>query len=160
MTETPERIGIVTGGGSGIGLAISERLAADGNAVAIFDRDGASAVAGADGINGSGTTAIAVAVDVTDRPSIDAGVAEVHERLGRPTIVVTGAGKNAVGRFLSITSEQWNDSGGQPQRHIRPLPGRRCRTCLKRAGAHSEHLVPRARIVASRPETPRTSRIW
>ena len=34
------RVAIVTGGASGIGLAISERLAADGMAVAVFDREG------------------------------------------------------------------------------------------------------------------------
>ncbi len=41
------RIAIVTGGGSGIGLAIGRRLAADGNPVALFDRDGDSAKAAA-----------------------------------------------------------------------------------------------------------------
>jgi 2-hydroxycyclohexanecarboxyl-CoA dehydrogenase len=35
-----QRVAIVTGGGSGIGLAISERLAVDGLRVAVFDRDG------------------------------------------------------------------------------------------------------------------------
>ena len=44
---TPARTAIVTGGGSGIGLAIGERLAADGNAVACLDRDGAAAEAAA-----------------------------------------------------------------------------------------------------------------
>ena len=38
-----ERTAIVTGGGSGIGLAISERLAADGLAVAVLDRNGDAA---------------------------------------------------------------------------------------------------------------------
>ncbi len=54
------RVAIVTGGASGIGLAIAERLAADGNKVAIFDRDG---------------DALGFKVDVTDREQIEAGVA-------------------------------------------------------------------------------------
>src|SRR5437588_819472 len=58
-----ERTAIVTGGASGIGLAISERLAVDGAAVAVFDRDGASAEAAAAKIAASGGTAIAVTVD-------------------------------------------------------------------------------------------------
>ena len=37
------RVAIVTGGASGIGLAVSERLAADGMAVAVFDREGEAA---------------------------------------------------------------------------------------------------------------------
>ena len=53
------RTAIVTGGGSGIGLAISQRLAADGLAVAVFDRNGESAEAAAAKIvAGGGGTAI------------------------------------------------------------------------------------------------------
>lgn len=54
MTPVPPwsepRTAIVTGGASGIGLAISQRLATDGAAVAIFDRDGDAAAAAAAGI--------------------------------------------------------------------------------------------------------------
>ncbi len=106
MTST--RVAIVTGGGSGIGLAISERLAADGNAVAIFDRDGASAEAAADKIVGSGGRAVGSMVDVTDRAQIDRGVGEVRRLLGRPTILVNSAGLDGFDPFLSITAEKWS----------------------------------------------------
>jgi NAD(P)-dependent dehydrogenase (short-subunit alcohol dehydrogenase family) len=102
------RTAIVTGGGSGIGRAISERLAADGNAVAVFDRDGDSAESTAAAIEGSGGTAIGITVDVTDRAQIDRGVAETRERLGRPTILVNSAGLDGFDPFLKITAEKWN----------------------------------------------------
>jgi 2-hydroxycyclohexanecarboxyl-CoA dehydrogenase len=102
------RTAIVTGGGSGIGQAISERLAADGNAVAVFDRDGQSAEATAAAIEAAGGTAVGVVVDVTDRAQIDRGVAAVRERLGRPTILVNSAGLDGFDPFLKITAEKWN----------------------------------------------------
>jgi NAD(P)-dependent dehydrogenase (short-subunit alcohol dehydrogenase family) len=98
------RVAIVTGGGSGIGLAISRRLAADGAAVAVFDRDADAARAAA----ASMEHAIAVPVDVTDRAQIDAGVAEVVERLGRPTILVNNAGLQGFGSFLKIDRATWD----------------------------------------------------
>lgn len=102
------RVAIITGGASGIGLAITERLAADGNAVAIFDRDGAAAEAAASKIAATGSRAIGVTVDVTDRAQIDTGVEEVCSSLGRPTILVNSAGLDGFDRFLSITAETWN----------------------------------------------------
>ena len=55
-----ERTAIVTGGGSGIGLAISERLAADGIAVAVLDLDGGAADRTAKAITEGGGTAVEV----------------------------------------------------------------------------------------------------
>lgn len=106
----PERVAIVTGGGSGIGLAIGERLARDGAAVAIFDRDGASAEEAAAKITASGGTAISVTVDVTDRAAVDAGVAAVTEQLGAPTILVNNAGIQGFKRFLNIKPEVWDQT--------------------------------------------------
>ena len=102
------RVAIVTGGASGIGLAITERLAADGNAVAVFDRDGTAAEAAAEKIEAGGGTAIGVTVDVTDRAQIDAGVEETKRRLGPPTILVNCAGLDGFDPFLSIKAETWN----------------------------------------------------
>ena len=69
---SPERSAIVTGGGSGIGLAISERLAADGIAVGVLDRNGDAAEEAAAKIRAAGGVAMGVTADVTDRSSIDA----------------------------------------------------------------------------------------
>ena len=98
---------IVTGGGSGIGLAVSERLAADGLMVAVFDRDGDSAEAAAGKITADGGRALGAAVDVTQRDQIEGGVTRVREQLGRPTVLVNNAGTHAMDPFLSITPEKW-----------------------------------------------------
>lgn len=106
--EPPARVAIVTGGGSGIGLAIAERLAADGLSVAVFDRDGAAAETAAAKIAEVGGTSLGVAVDVTDRDQIEAGVIQTRERLGPPTVLVNSAGRDGFDPFLSITPEKWH----------------------------------------------------
>jgi 2-hydroxycyclohexanecarboxyl-CoA dehydrogenase len=107
VTQVAAKVAVVTGGGSGIGLAISGRLAADGIAVAVLDLDGGAADRAAKTITDGGGTAIGLAVDVTDRPGVEAAVADVVERLGPPTILVNNAGLQGFERFLKITPEQW-----------------------------------------------------
>ena len=100
-TSTP-RVAIVTGGASGIGFAIAERLAADGHTVAIFDRDAAAAEAAANKLGGGG-----YAVDVTDRAAIDGAVATVVAQHGAPTILVNNAGLQQFGAFLTLSLDEW-----------------------------------------------------
>jgi len=105
---TGDRTAIVTGGGSGIGLAIAERLAADGLAVAVLDRDAGAARDAASKIAAAGGTAVGAEADVTDRPAVDAAVDEVRARLGAPTVLVNNAGIDGFDPFLEITAETWN----------------------------------------------------
>ena len=101
------RVAIVTGGGSGIGLAISERLAADGLAVAVLDLDGDSATAAAEKIVAAGGDALGVQADVSDRAGIEAAVGEVVAALGPPTVLVNNAGLQGFKSFLKIDVETW-----------------------------------------------------
>jgi 2-hydroxycyclohexanecarboxyl-CoA dehydrogenase len=96
---------IVTGGGSGIGLAVAQRLSTEGAAVAVFDID--AAVAAAEKIGADGGRATGCLVDVTDRAQIDAAVSKVCETLGPPTILVNSAGLDGFERFLDISAESW-----------------------------------------------------
>ena len=109
MTPTPPwsgpRTAIVTGGASGIGLAISQRLASDGASVAIFDRDGDAATAAAAGIEEDGGRAVGLTVDVSERAQIDEGVAAVREQLGAATVLVNNAGIAPFEKFLEIERE-------------------------------------------------------
>ncbi len=93
------RKALVTGGASGIGAAIAERLAAEGAEVWVGDIDvpGAERVAGE--INGH-----AVELDVTKLDSARAAVAAIGDDLA---ILVNNAGTDEFGFFPLTTPEQW-----------------------------------------------------
>jgi NAD(P)-dependent dehydrogenase (short-subunit alcohol dehydrogenase family) len=103
-----QRIAIVTGGASGIGLAISRRLATDGHAVAVLDLNGESAASTAGSIEAEGGRAVGIAVDVGDRGQVFDAVGRVREQFGRVGVLVNNAGMGAVAnRFLKVTPEEW-----------------------------------------------------
>jgi len=102
------RTAVVTGGASGIGLAISQRLARDGASVAVFDVDYAGAQRLAQQLRTDGSAALAVEVDVSDRGQVDRAVREVREKLGPIQVLVNCAGIEAFEPFESITESSWD----------------------------------------------------
>lgn len=108
MSGSAARAAIVTGGASGIGRAISLRLAADGFAVAILDLDGEAAetVAAEARASGHGATAFG-SVDVSARAQIVDAVGRVTATLGAPLVVVNNAGVSAFGPFLKVDDDEW-----------------------------------------------------
>jgi 2-hydroxycyclohexanecarboxyl-CoA dehydrogenase len=108
MTDrVTDRVAVVTGAASGIGLAIAQRLAEDGLRVAIFDLDLAAAEEAATRIGATGGTALAVEVDVAEPDQVTAGVTRVADELGGPTVLVNNAGIEGFAPFLDITLETW-----------------------------------------------------
>jgi 3-oxoacyl-[acyl-carrier protein] reductase len=85
------RVAVVTGAGQGIGRTYAEALASRGAAVVVADINEGAAKEAADAIAGSGGTADAVAVDVSDRTSTLALADDVLRRFGTCHIVVNNA---------------------------------------------------------------------
>ncbi|WP_194903763.1 SDR family NAD(P)-dependent oxidoreductase [Catenulispora rubra] len=85
---------VVTGGGSGIGRAIAERLTADGHQVATLDLKPAD-------------TPFSYAADVTDRSQVDAALTAVREQLGPISVLVNAAGMDGFKRFANLSFESW-----------------------------------------------------
>jgi 2-hydroxycyclohexanecarboxyl-CoA dehydrogenase len=103
-----ERVAVVTGAASGIGLGVANRLAADGIAVALLDRDGAGAATAAEELSSQGSKAISWEVDVADRAELERVFSEVRQQLGPVTILVTSAGIESFDAVADITPEKWD----------------------------------------------------
>jgi NAD(P)-dependent dehydrogenase (short-subunit alcohol dehydrogenase family) len=101
------RVAVVTGAASGMGLAISWRLAARGDAVALLDVSGEATDGAAAGLRNAGANAIGVAVDVSDRAAVDDALAKTRAELGAIEIMVTSAGIDRFESFTEITVESW-----------------------------------------------------
>lgn len=96
-------VAIVTGGGSGIGRALCDRLAAAGARVVVADIAGPSAEATAEALRSSGGQAEAATVDVRDAAAVEGlieRVAREHERLDW---MFNNAGISVAGDALDMT---------------------------------------------------------
>jgi len=92
MGRLEGRVAIVTGAGQGIGRGIARRLAAEGAAVVIAERDAASGRAAADEIGRDfGARAEFVATDVTDKAQVVAMVDAAVAACGRVDVLVNNA---------------------------------------------------------------------
>lgn len=88
-----DKVALVTGGGQGLGQAISWRLAQEGAHVVVADlnEEGARTTAAQISVN-TDRQALAVKVDVTDEAQVEALVKRAVETFGRLDVVVSNAG--------------------------------------------------------------------
>jgi rhamnulose-1-phosphate aldolase/alcohol dehydrogenase len=101
------RIALVTGGGSGIGRATAQRLAAEGACVVVADRDG-DAAAGVAAELGNADVAVPVTVDVTSADAVAAAVDAAALAFGGVDLVVNNAGLSISKPLLDTTEADWD----------------------------------------------------
>lgn len=102
------RNAVVTGGASGIGRAISLRLARDGANVAIFDLDRPGAEEVAEKITALGRKVVVYQVDVANRVQVEAAVQQVRRELGPVHILVNDAGIGEFVPLAQMSEAQWD----------------------------------------------------
>ncbi len=99
---------VITGGASGLGLALGTSCAALGMDVALLDLDGDRAVAEARVLaDAHGTTCVGEQTDVTDPSSVDAAAASVEARLGGADLVISNVGVQLFGAVEAFTDDEW-----------------------------------------------------
>jgi 2-hydroxycyclohexanecarboxyl-CoA dehydrogenase len=104
MRRLEDRVALVTGGGSGIGRAICERLASEGARVAIADLNRGAAH---ETLAALATPGLAVEMDVADFDRVRAAVAEARSGLGPIDVLVNNAGWDRMEPFLENTPDFW-----------------------------------------------------
>ena len=103
-----DKIAVVTGAGSGIGRATAQALAREGATIIVADIDPRSGEATASVLRGDGWQAFFIAVDLTERASVQAFAHTVLTRHGPVDILVNGAGWGKTQPFCDGTPELWD----------------------------------------------------
>lgn len=99
MSAFKHRTVLVTGGASGIGAATSAAFLDAGATVFVGDLDGQ--------LEAADPRATALALDVTDRASVDRFVAEAQRRSGRLDVLVNCAGIREITPMLELDPAEW-----------------------------------------------------
>ena len=106
MDDLAGRTAVVTGAASGIGLALSERFAAEGMRVVMADVDEARVEEAASRV-GNGTEVLAARVDVASYDEVERLAARTAERFGGVHLLCNNAGVQMLGPAWELDLEEW-----------------------------------------------------
>lgn len=107
MFKLNKKVAVVTGGGSGIGKAISTLFAKQGAHVVIFDVDEKGANQVVQEITNNGGEALAIAVNISDQQAVKQAVQKLVDTKGRIDILVNNAGVAHVGTADTTNEEDF-----------------------------------------------------
>ncbi len=107
MDAFRDRIAVITGGASGIGLAMAEAFASRGARLVLADIDEASLSLAEKELASRGASVLGVPTDVTRRESLTQLADRTWEHFGGAHIVCNNAGIAQTGELASVTPEEW-----------------------------------------------------
>ncbi len=109
MQEFRDRVAVITGGASGIGLATAERLAREGMKLVLADVEEPALRKAADGFTARGARVLPVVTDVAQPDQVDALARRAFEHFGAVHVVFNNAGVEVTGAIFenSVADLQW-----------------------------------------------------
>ncbi|KAA0597857.1 3-hydroxybutyrate dehydrogenase [Azospirillum lipoferum] len=102
-----DKVAVITGAASGIGLEIARTFAREGAKIVIADLNQAGADAAAASLDPTGERALGVAMNVTDEAQVEAGMARAVAAFGRIDILVSNAGIQTVAPVEQFEFAKW-----------------------------------------------------
>jgi NAD(P)-dependent dehydrogenase (short-subunit alcohol dehydrogenase family) len=149
-----ERAALVTGGSSGIGLAIARALGEDGYRLTISARRPEKLEAAAEGLRAEGLEVKAVPAQMTDESDIAALVAAHRDEYGRMDVLVNSAGVGIGEPMDQITAKKLDIQVGANLRGL-ILATRESLPMLREAGAeHGKALIVNVASIAGKVGQP------
>jgi len=107
MQDLSGRVAVVTGGASGIGLAMATRFARAGMKLVLVDVEADALQGSVEGFEASGVEAVGLQADVSDADAMDALAQASLERFGAVHVVCNNAGVASGGPMWELTTEDW-----------------------------------------------------
>jgi NAD(P)-dependent dehydrogenase (short-subunit alcohol dehydrogenase family) len=102
------RVAVVTGGGTGIGLAVAQRLGALGARIVIGSRNSVNLESGSAALRHAGLDPLTVQVDVRNPEQVDELVERTIKHFGHIDILVNNAAGNFICRAEDLSPNGWN----------------------------------------------------
>jgi NAD(P)-dependent dehydrogenase (short-subunit alcohol dehydrogenase family) len=102
------RVAVITGGASGIGLEIATQFSKEGYCVAIIDHDASSLEEAQKQLTEIGGRCIAAVADVTKKEAVAAAFKTIREQAGKIDVLINNAGISRDSRLINMTEENWD----------------------------------------------------
>jgi NAD(P)-dependent dehydrogenase (short-subunit alcohol dehydrogenase family) len=102
------KVMIVSGGASGLGLAAAEKFAKNGYNIVLIDVNEEKGKKAEAKIKGMGVDAIFCKCDISNKEEVQAAAKATKERFGRADVLINNAGLEVRGSVLQCTEDDWN----------------------------------------------------
>ena len=107
MKNFRDRVAVVTGAASGIGLALAERFAAEGMKVVMADIEAGTLATASEGLRRQGAAVLATRVDVSRPEEVERLAQETYHEFGAAHVVCNNAGVAVIGAVHEHTLADW-----------------------------------------------------